>query len=361
MHAIQSRLQPFDYGLLSRFGTHPTLTHLTLAAVEKPSQDDIFIMLAILKNCPSSLRSLCLRCDYSSKDSYDRLAELHAAILERKHPWRVFESLEHLEISWDPEGCQSWVHLPILRNSPKLTHLFIGSDKPAVIVADFHIGDMQKVLQATRIFCPNIRQFGGRFAGYPDLENDLVRLIQAYPKGLKSLDVALNMSVQNLFIPALLPISATTLECLRLTALQIEVESADIIVYVLKECSNLRELSLSFGLSLDELLQNPWASHHLEMLHIKLCKPDYHWTPWLGNDLIDDDQYLKLATEILELYRKVKAHSKAGFSARFPCLGYRMPHDVAMELIGHEITEQQLLSMDLGWPSTKGQCDPWDA
>ncbi|KAF9273437.1 hypothetical protein BGZ88_003814, partial [Linnemannia elongata] len=55
-----------------------------------------------------------------------------------------------------------------------------------------------------------------------------------------------------------------------------------------------------------------------------------------------------LATEILELYRKVKAHSKAGFSARFPCLGYRMPHDVAMELIGHEITEQQLLSMDLG-------------
>ncbi|KAG0203293.1 hypothetical protein BGX28_004389 [Mortierella sp. GBA30] len=78
---------------------------------------------------------------------------------------------------------------------------------------------------------------------------------------------------------------------------------------------------------LNELLKAPWDSYYLEPLHIPLGRPGDVWRPGVAlTELVNEDQYPQLASDISNLYCKIEVHSKARFSARFPChLGYTMP------------------------------------
>ncbi|OAQ28802.1 hypothetical protein K457DRAFT_19979 [Linnemannia elongata AG-77] len=351
---ITNSIQPFDYSLLSGFSALQKLTRLALepGAYERKDPELIF---NILKSCPSFLQELRLGCycEFKSRRNYMvQSMESAATASRRKTPWKTFQYLKSLSVRCKHGECEPWIHEPILRNSPQLNRISI-------------FGRSREVLETASTFCPSIERL--RIGSGPCMppanrqEEDFVRLIKAYPRGLKSLYLEAKCSTQDRILSALLQTSLMTLE-----SLQVEGGagiSRETIIRTLRDCTNLQEFDLSpdgvypdTGLSLDELLRTPWASPQLSTISIPVIDMENKSLADADSVELKEARHRKLATMILDLHRKVKAHP-GGPICSFPCMfpKYVMPVDTALEMMRHEITEEQLRSMDLRWPSTKDE------
>ncbi|KAG0319002.1 hypothetical protein BGZ97_002933 [Linnemannia gamsii] len=192
--------------LLARFAIHPTLTALD---IESHRTADQRLVLAILKNCPPGLRKLSLGCLCQGRDKAERTQNSSATVRDPDmlYDWRQFESLRSLSIDCQWGECESWVHHPILRNSPHLRYLKTGC------YVDVDNEDQDDNTTAF-VACPMIECFHIQHGGQNTVVSaaELVRLIQAYPKGLKSLSFEIPKSSIEEVIAALLKTSVSTLE-----------------------------------------------------------------------------------------------------------------------------------------------------
>lgn len=349
---ITNFIQPFDYSLLSGFSALQKLTRLALEPSGDESNDPDLIF-NILKSCPLSLQELRLGC-YCKFTRNDMVQSMESAATasERITPWRPFQFLKSLAIRCRHGKCEPWIHVPILRNSPQLNRISI-------------FGRTREVLETASTFCPSIERLhigsGRCMPSASRQEEDFVRLIQAYPRGLKALHLEAECRTQDRILSALLQTSLITLE-----SLQVECGagiSRETIIRTLRDCPNLQEFDLSpddvypdTGLSLDELLRTPWASPQLSTISIPVIDMENQSLADADSVELKEARHRKLATMILDLHGKVKAHP-GGPICSFPCMfpKYVMPVDTALEMMRHEITEEQLRSMDLRWPSTKDE------
>ncbi|KAF9108650.1 hypothetical protein BGX29_009305 [Mortierella sp. GBA35] len=192
-HRITGHSHQHSDFVLSSFALHPALTTLILGG--PMSRSSPIFALAILKNCPPSLRYLSVECLCDGDDEYEKALEAAAVIQEseQRYDWKRLESLKELAIACRSGGCESWVHIPLLKNSPHLKLLSVLNTAPVV--------------------CPGIERLSvAQGERDPLAAADLVRLIQAYPRGLKSFRIAMPLSDQDHVISALLQTSGTTLE-----------------------------------------------------------------------------------------------------------------------------------------------------
>ncbi|KAG0073927.1 hypothetical protein BGZ90_011194 [Linnemannia elongata] len=352
---ITNSIQPFDYSLLSGFSALQKLTRLALEPSEHERKDPELIF-NILKSCPSSLQELRLGCycEFKSRQYYMVRSMESAATASRiKTPWKPFQFLKSLVIRCRHGECEPWIHVPILRNSPQLNRISI-------------FGRSREVLETASAFCPSIERLHIGLGQYTSSvsrrqEDDFVRLIQAYPRGLKSFHLEVECRTQDRILSALLQTSLMTLE-----SLQVKCGagiSRETIIRILRDCPNLQEFDLrpddvypDTGLSLDELLRTPWASPQLSTISISVIDMENQSLADADSVELKEARHRKLATMILDLHHKVKAHP-GGPICSFPCMfpKYVMPVDTALEMMRHEITEEQLESMDLRWPSTKDE------
>ncbi|KAF9336196.1 hypothetical protein BGZ91_010115, partial [Linnemannia elongata] len=352
---ITNSIQPFDYSLLSGFSALQKLTRLALEPSEHERKDPELIF-NILKSCPSSLQELRLGCycEFKSRQYYMVRSMESAATASRiKTPWKPFQFLKSLVIRCRHGECEPWIHVPILRNSPQLNRISI-------------FGRSREVLETASAFCPSIERLHIGLGQYTSSvsrrqEDDFVRLIQAYPRGLKSFHLEVECRTQDRILSALLQTSLMTLE-----SLQVKCGagiSRETIIRILRDCPNLQEFDLrpddvypDTGLSLDELLRTPWASPQLSTISIPVIDMENQSLADADSVELKEARHRKLATMILDLHHKVKAHP-GGPICSFPCMfpKYVMPVDTALEMMRHEITEEQLESMDLRWPSTKDE------
>ncbi|KAF9108649.1 hypothetical protein BGX29_009304 [Mortierella sp. GBA35] len=203
--------QSFDNSLLSTFTTLPVLTRLVLG--DKLSSSDPGLTLAILKNCPPSLQrlDLCCLCQGDERDERFQRAESAVAESEKSYQWKRFESLKSLSISCDYGGCESWAHILLLKNSPHLRLLSLMSYDPR---GEPELEAFQQVLDTAIACCPDIDRLRVDPGDIPLTAAGLVRLIQAYPKGLESLIVSMPKTGQELVISAIFQTSAATLKSL---------------------------------------------------------------------------------------------------------------------------------------------------
>lgn len=201
----------FDYCLLPGLAVHLALTVLELRTENPP---DPLVALAILKSCPPTLRKLVVNCLCHGFDSsMEKVQKIAAGIREseEQYEWRRFDSLKILVMTCCMGGCESWVHLPILKNSPNLKFLMIGGHYEDGEV-DFE--GFRETLKLIPTTCPKIEHLHMRHGGQESAVSgaDLVRLIQAYPKGLKSFHFVMPRSGQEDVFSVLVQTSATTLE-----------------------------------------------------------------------------------------------------------------------------------------------------
>ncbi|KAG0212377.1 hypothetical protein BGX33_003668 [Mortierella sp. NVP41] len=212
-HSMMVRIiadsQSFDNSLLSTFATLPVLTRLVLGG--ELSSSDQGLTLAILRNCPPSLQrlDLCCLCQGDERDERFQRAESAVAESEKSYQWKRFESLKSLSISCDYGGCESWAHIPLLKNSPHLRLLNLMSYDPR---GEPELEAFQQVLDAAIACCPDIDCLRVDPGDNPLTAAGLVRLIQAYPKGLESLIVSMPKTGQELVISAIFQTSAATPE-----------------------------------------------------------------------------------------------------------------------------------------------------
>ncbi|KAG0212376.1 hypothetical protein BGX33_003667 [Mortierella sp. NVP41] len=198
--------------VLSSFALHPALTTLILGG--PMSRSSPIFALAILKNCPPSLRYLSVECLCDGDDEYEKALEAAAVIQEseQRYDWKRLESLKELAIACRSGGCESWVHIPLLKNSPHLKLLSVGNYDGYNDPEADHDG-FRQVLNTAPVVCPGIERLSvAQGERDPLAAADLVRLIQAYPRGLKSFRIAMPLSDQDHVISALLQTSGTTLE-----------------------------------------------------------------------------------------------------------------------------------------------------
>lgn len=234
----------FDYSLLSSFATHPTLTKISLSG-EMVCSDPV-LTLAILKHCPPSLQQLSMCCICLGDDHAER-TQMAASIVaksERSYQWPRFECLKKFSIGCDYGGvgsCEHWVHIPILRNAPRLEELnlysFYSRD-------EIGLESFRQILETTITHCPNINNLRVDPGANPLPVADLVRLIQVYPKGLEFLMIAMPKTDQDEILKAVLQTSRSTLESLYLdfgAFTHAAIPEASI-HHLIRECSKLREL-----------------------------------------------------------------------------------------------------------------------
>ncbi|KAF9544685.1 hypothetical protein EC957_011792 [Mortierella hygrophila] len=208
--AIKESHHRFNLGLLPGLAIHPALTELTLRAYK---YSDPLVVLAILKNCPPTLHKLRVDCHCEGFDGPEKARKLAAIAREseEQYEWRRFESLRRLTVTCRLGGCESWVHHPILRNSPNLRCLRIGEyfDDDEVDFEGF-----RQTLAVIPTTCPKIEhldvQQGGIEMGVS--AEDLVRLVQSYPRGLRSFNFSMPESGGEQVFSAIIQTSATTLE-----------------------------------------------------------------------------------------------------------------------------------------------------
>ncbi|KAG0073501.1 hypothetical protein BGZ90_011535 [Linnemannia elongata] len=236
----------FDYSLLSSFVTHPTLTDISLSG-EMVCSDPV-LTLAILKHCPPSLQRLSMCCICLGDDHAERI-QMAASIVaksERSYQWPRFGCLKDLSIGCHYGGvgsCETWVHIPILKNAPRLRklNLFSFYSRDEIGLESF-----RQILETTITHCPSINHLRVDPGANPLPVADLVRLIQVYPKGLEFLMIAMPKTDQHQILNAVLQTSRSTLESLYLdfgafTPAAIPEAS---IHHLIRECSKLRELEV---------------------------------------------------------------------------------------------------------------------
>ncbi|KAG0297445.1 hypothetical protein BGZ96_006401 [Linnemannia gamsii] len=199
----------------------PTLTVLDIDSHRTADQR---LVLAILKNCPPSLRRLTLGCLCQGRDKAEITQNSTATVRDSDmlYDWRHFETLTSLSVDCQWGECESWVHHPILRNSPNLRYLKTGcyvdvgdedqeDSNTAIAIAGY-----RQTLEIALTACSLIEHFHIQHGGQAPVvsASELVRLIQAYPKGLKSLNFEIPTSGIEEVIAALLKTSVSTLESL---------------------------------------------------------------------------------------------------------------------------------------------------
>ncbi|KAF9146548.1 hypothetical protein BGX30_013763 [Mortierella sp. GBA39] len=241
--AIKESHHRFNLGLLPGLAIHPALTELTLRAYK---YSDPLVVLAILKNCPPTLQKLRVDCHCEGFNGPEKAREL-AAIereSEEQYEWRRFESLRRLIVTCGLGGCESWVHHPILRNSPNLRCLRAGDyfDDDDVDSEGF-----RQTLAMIPTTCPKIEylnvQQGGIQTGVST--EDLVDLVQSYPRGLRSFNFSMPESGGEQVFSAIIQTSATTLESIFLDhsycSSTVSVETANRLV---QECPLLEDFRM---------------------------------------------------------------------------------------------------------------------
>jgi hypothetical protein len=236
--------QGFDFSLLLSFATHPTLTELSLSG--EISDSDPVLTLAILKNCPPSLQrlSMCCFCQGDDHAARIRSAAKYVAKSEKSYQWPRFESLKSLSIGCEyggVGGCETWVHIPILKNAP---YLKVFSLLAFYSRDEFGLETFRELLNTAITYCPNIIRLKVDAGDNPLLVTDLVHLIHSYPKGLEFLIIAMPKTDQNKILSAILDTSRSTLE-----SLYIDFQSStpltlteDNIHHFIQESSRLKEL-----------------------------------------------------------------------------------------------------------------------
>lgn len=245
--------QGFDFSLLSSFTAHPTLTELSLSG--EVADSDPVLTLAILKNCPPSLQrlSMCCFCQGDDHAARTQSAAAYIAKSERSYQWKHFESLKSLSIGCDyggVGGCETWVHIPIVKNAPnlKVFNLFAFDPRDETGLMTF-----RELLKTAITYSPNITRLRVDTGNNPLPVTDLVHLIHSYPKGLEFLIIAMPRTDQDLILSVILETSRSTLESLYInfcssTPLAL---SQDNIHRFIKECSRLKELETECGCERD--------------------------------------------------------------------------------------------------------------
>ncbi|KAK3827239.1 MAG: hypothetical protein JOS17DRAFT_749317, partial [Linnemannia elongata] len=257
--------QGFDFSLLSSFASHSTLTALHIGSLRTSDQR---LVLAILKNTPPCLRRLTLGCLCQGLRKADRTLNAEATVMDsdKMYEWRRFESLRGLSVDCEWGACESWVHHPILRNAPHLKYLKTGCyvdiehrDNDNTAFAGY-----RHTLEIASTVCPEIQHLHLQHGGQDPVLTaaELVRLIQAYPLGLKSLNFDIPESGQEDVMCALLKSSASILESVVIEYyLNIPPMSKETVTRMIKECPRLEELDLGCKCYTDS---------SVECLHVEL-------------------------------------------------------------------------------------------
>ncbi|KAK3832418.1 MAG: hypothetical protein J3R72DRAFT_454040 [Linnemannia gamsii] len=242
---ITDSTHEFDYTLINPgFATHPTLTVLSLTG--EMFRSDPLLTLALLKNCPPSLERLdmCCICPYDKDDRF-KVATRTVAESEKLYQWKRFESLKSLSIScnYNDGGCESWVHMPLLKHAPQVKVLSVFSFNPR---GEAGLNSFQRILDTATKYCPKIKRLHINPGVNPLMAADLIRVIKAYPKGLEFLIISIPTRKQEQILEAVLQTSRLTLQSLYLeygafTPVSIQEET---IHELIQECPELQELQV---------------------------------------------------------------------------------------------------------------------